>query len=78
MAVTIELPTGERATIHGYYWTGDDELTVRLLNRRLDPDGPSPADGDYDRSMAYRMAAEYMGQVVAADPVKPGVKGRIY
>ena len=77
MTVTIQMATGERATISGYKWTGDEEL-AQLLNLRLHPLGPPTDDPEPDRTAAIHAVADYGGFVVSADDPPEFIEERIY
>lgn len=78
MAVTIEIPTGFRVTRRNNRWTGNNDAFVDLLNTSRPIGGPYPADGDPERALAYEMAAEYGGYVVAIEGPRRACCRRAY
>lgn len=62
--VTIELPTGRRATIFRWKWTSDDAGFADTLNALLHPLGPSGSDPDPDYTAAVEAARLFKGKVI--------------
>ena len=77
MAVTIQLPWGVTAVIDGYQWRARDLHVAKMLNALLDPDGPSGADPDPDRTAAQAAIDKLGGKIIQADD-PPFEDGTVY
>lgn len=75
MAATVRIG-GATATIDGYEWTTSNPTLKRMLDKLLDPNGPSGADPNPDHTAALAAIDKLGGTLVRFDEAEfdPNVK----
>lgn len=76
MRATIEMG-GARATIENWHWTSRRQVLADVLNRMLDPIGPSGADPAPNYHAALE-AIERLGGKILDYELPEYVHGRVY
>jgi len=64
----VKIKIGDvEATIENYEWSSKDKRLEKMLNARLDPDGPSGADPYPDLTAAQEAVDSLGGEIVKYD-----------